>query len=169
MPNTKKISQPWSETGKTVYTIIRREADLYLINDASGAFANAPADPYILLTEDGTIKGLYELSEARAAWNDGNYFIFIYRQTGATPVPASDMMIGSSKMEIVSDTEVDSSAVITIDTVVDLIEDILRNKMKITDLTGTTILYADNSSTELYNVVGMITDDATTTTRLRLA
>ncbi len=101
----KKISQPWSETGKTVYCIIRIEADGYYLNDADGAFANAPADPYVALTEDGTIKGLYELSESRTAWADGDYFVFVYRQTGAGPVPASDMMIGYSVMTILSDAE----------------------------------------------------------------
>ena len=110
---TKKISLAWSETGKTVYTIIRREADSYRLDDADGAFAAAPADPYLSLAEDAVIKGLYEVSEARAAWNDGNYFIFIYRQTGATPVPASDMMIGSSKMSIINDAEVVNVNVLT--------------------------------------------------------
>jgi len=120
MPNTKKISQPWSETGKTVYTIIRREVDLFRLNDADGTFTAAPADPYLSLAEDAVIKGLYEVSEARMAWNDGNYFIFIYRQTGANPVPASDMMIGSSVMAIVSDVEVDSIAINAIPSIGDL-------------------------------------------------
>ncbi len=105
MPNTKKISLAWSETGKTVYTIIRREVDLFRINDADGSFTAAPADPYLSLAEDAVIKGLYEVSEARTAWNNGNYFIFIFRQTGANPVPASDMMIGSSLMPIADDEE----------------------------------------------------------------
>ncbi len=113
MPNTKKISLAWSETGKTVYAIIRREADLFRLNDADGTFTAAPADPYLSLAEDAVIKGLYEVSEARAAWNNGNYFIFIYRQTGANPVPASDMMIGSSVMAIISDAEVVNVNVLT--------------------------------------------------------
>jgi hypothetical protein len=57
MPNTKKISMGWSETGKTVYAIIRREADSFRLNDADGAFATAPADPYLSLAEDAVIKG----------------------------------------------------------------------------------------------------------------
>ncbi len=108
MPNVKKISLPWSETGKTVYAIIRRELDTFCLDDADGSFAAAPADPYLSLAEDGTIKGLYEVSESRAAWNDGNYLIVIYRQSGAGPVPASDQIIGGSFPTISSDTEVNN-------------------------------------------------------------
>lgn len=53
--------------------------------------------------------------------------------------------------------------------VVDLVEDIVRNKMVITDANGNTVLYADDSATPLYSVNGCVTDDSTTTTRLRLA
>ena len=121
MPNTKKISMAWSETAKTVYAIIRREADSFRLNDADGAFATAPADPYLSLAEDAVIKGLYEVSEARTTWNNGNYLVFIYRQTAGSPAPVDDIMIGSSKMEIVSDTEVDSADIVTIDGIVDSI------------------------------------------------
>lgn len=132
MPNTKKITHPWGETGLTLYCVIRREADGYLLNDADGAFANAPADPYVAMTEDGTLKGLYEKSEARAAWNDGVYTVMVYSQAGASPAPASDTVIGSGEFYIDTDTEVNTStiktnvdtislAVTTIDTVVDTI------------------------------------------------
>ena len=121
MPNTKKISMAWSETAKTVYAIIRREADSFRLNDADGAFATAPTDPYLSLAEDAVIKGLYEVSEARTAWNNGNYLVFIYRQTAGSPAPVDDIMIGSSKMEIVSDTEVDSADIVIIDGIVDSI------------------------------------------------
>ena len=46
---------------------------------------------------------------------------------------------------------------------------IQRNKIAVTDATGTTIIYKDNSTTEAFNVVGMLTDDSTTTIRLRAA
>lgn len=36
-------------TGKTLYCIIRREADSYLLNDAAGSFASSPADMYLSL------------------------------------------------------------------------------------------------------------------------
>ena len=102
----KKIISDWSETGKTVYTIIRREADGYRLNDADGTFAAAPADPYLLLTEDSFIKGRYEVSEARTVWTDGRYTVAIYKQAGGSPAPVSDTIIGTGELWIVSDSEV---------------------------------------------------------------
>ncbi len=110
MPNAKKIILDYSETGKTVYVIIRREADSNLLNSADGAFAAAPASPYLALTENATLKGRYEVSEARTAWNDGKYTVAIYKQSGGTPAPVSDTIIGSGEMYIASDTEVDLKA-----------------------------------------------------------
>jgi hypothetical protein len=53
-------------------------------------------------------------------------------------------------------------------TVVDLIEDILRNQLEITDANGNAVLRADNSVAALYTVAAYVTDDATTTIRKRL-
>ena len=106
MANNKIITHLWSETGKTVYCVIRREADGHLLNDADGAFANAPADPYVAMAEDGTLKGLYEKTEARTAWNNGKYTVIVYKQAGGSPAPASDTVIGSGQMDIVDDSEV---------------------------------------------------------------
>lgn len=106
MANVKKITHLWNATALTLYCIIRREADGYLLNDADGAYASAPADPYISMAEDATIKGMYELSESRAAWDDGKYSIVVYRQAGVSPVPASDIIIGGGIMEIKTDAEV---------------------------------------------------------------
>jgi len=54
-----------------------------------------------------------------------------------------------------------------VDTVVDLIEDIVRNRMEITDATGAVVLRADDNSTSL--LTGSVTDNSTTTIRARLA
>lgn len=48
-------------------------------------------------------------------------------------------------------------------------EDILRNKMEITDANGNLVLYADDDTTPKYSVNACVTDNATTTTRKRLA
>lgn len=124
MANAKKITLDYSQTGITAYCIIRREADGYLLNDATGSFASAPADPYISMTEDGTIKGRYEKSESRSAWNDGRYTIVVYKQAGGSPSPVADTVIGSGEMSIVSDTEV---PVLT-DKTVDLVWDEVLTK-----------------------------------------
>ena len=88
-----------------VYAIVRREADAYRLNDADGAFASAPADSYIPLTEDTVIIGRYQLSESRTVWNDGRYTVAIYEQAGGSPSPVNDAIIGSGEMYIVSDAE----------------------------------------------------------------
>ena len=93
MANVKKLGTTKILTGATAYCIVRREVDGYLLDDADGlSFAAAPADPFLSLTEDGTIKGLYEVSESRAAWDQGWYKVFFYTQAGGSPVPASDTL-----------------------------------------------------------------------------
>ena len=103
MANVKKLGTTKITTGNTVYCIIRREVDGYLLNDADGAFANAPADPYDELAEDGTIKGLYEISESRTAWEPGWYKVFFYDQAGGSPAPASDVLADSQDLMVVGD------------------------------------------------------------------
>jgi hypothetical protein len=103
---TKKITHLWNATGLTVYCVIRREADGFLLNDADGAFSAAPADPYIAMTEHATLNGVYEASEARAAWSNGLYTVIIYRQTGGAPAPVSDIAIGCGQIQIAADAEV---------------------------------------------------------------
>ncbi len=96
-----------SLTGSTIYCIIRRETDNFLLNDADGSFAASPADPYLSLNENTIIKGIYEITESRQPWNAGNYTIFSYKQSGGSPVPVSDNIIGQGDMYVVEDTEVD--------------------------------------------------------------
>lgn len=78
MANIKKLFTTKVAAGRTVYCIIRREADGFLLNNADGTFAAAPANKNLVLTEDPAISGLYEVSESRTAWNDGRYKAFIY-------------------------------------------------------------------------------------------
>jgi hypothetical protein len=103
MANVKKLGTTKIVTGSTVYCIIRREVDGYLLNDADGAFAAAPADPYDELAEDGTIKGLYEISESRTAWEPGWYKVFFFKQAGGSPVPASDTLPDILDLLVVGD------------------------------------------------------------------
>lgn len=46
---------------------------------------------------------------------------------------------------------------------------ILRNKIEVTDANGNTVIYKDDSTTPAFSVNAMLTDDSTTTTRLRAA
>lgn len=113
MPNAKVIKQGYSITGSTVYCIIRRDADSYQLNDATGAFANAPADPYVSLTEHAVMLGFYELSESRTSWDDGAYTIAVYAQSGGSPSPAADTLIGLSTMYVDADAEITSSSLLS--------------------------------------------------------
>lgn len=105
MANAKKISWFHTATGATLYAIIRRDADNYRLDDGTGSFASAPADPYRSLTEDGVVKGLHEVSENRAAWNDGRYDAFIYKQNGGSPAPVSDSMLGRQALVVINDVQ----------------------------------------------------------------
>lgn len=106
MPNAKKITCDFNETGKTVYSIVRREADGYLLNGADGIFSSAPLGPFIALVEDLTMKGRYEAGESRAVWSDGRYTAAVYRQSGGSPSPVNDTVIGSGEILIKDDREV---------------------------------------------------------------
>lgn len=90
MPGTKAF-QIGAATGRTVYCMVKRLADGFYLNDGTGGFVSpAPADPYIAMAEDGTLKGVYSLSESRAAWNNGLYRLAFYLQAGGAPAPATD-------------------------------------------------------------------------------
>ena len=106
MADIKRITLDWNETGITVYYIARREIDDFRMDDSDGDFASAPADPYQELTEDAVIKGRYEADESRVAWDDGRYTFTFYKQTGGSPAPASDTVIGTGEMHVRNDFEV---------------------------------------------------------------
>lgn len=60
------------------------------------------------------------------------------------------------------------TSIAAVKAVVDLTEDILRNKMEITDADGALVLRADNNTDVLYTVAACITDNSTTTIRKRI-
>lgn len=103
MANVKVLGTSRISTGQTVYCIVRRESDGYLLNDADGSFGAAPADPYLSLSEHGTIKGLYEVSESRAAWEPDRYMAYFYYQAGGSPAPASDSLADEASFFVVGD------------------------------------------------------------------
>ena len=106
MANTKKFTLDYSVKGLTVYCIIRRESDQYLLNAVNGTFEESPSNPYLHLIEDSVIKGRYEVSESRAIWLNGEYKPIIYLQTGGSPVPLNDIAIGGNgSLIIINDTE----------------------------------------------------------------
>ena len=89
MPNAKKLFTVKVASEKTVYGIVRREADGFFLNNADGAFAAAPANKNLAFSENPSVPGLYEVSESRAAWNDGRYKVFIYSFGSVSITPAA--------------------------------------------------------------------------------
>lgn len=99
----KRFTIDWTQAGLTVYGMIVRENDGFLLNDADGSFAAAPPDPYVSFTAHPTIIGRYFLNEDRTVWLDGPYTIAIYSQLGGAPTPATDQIIGTGQAVIYAD------------------------------------------------------------------
>lgn len=90
-------------TGATVYTMVIRVSDGYFLNDADGSFAAAPADPYLSLTEHGTAKGYYTVSESRLTWTDGLYLALFYAQAAGAPNPVADTLFDRQDLAVFAD------------------------------------------------------------------
>ena len=91
-----------------------------------------------------------------------------YARLGAPAGASVSADIAAVKAETAAILDDTPTAIAAVKTVVDLIEDILRNKMEITDANGNLVLYEDDGTTPKYSVNACVTDDATTTIRKRL-
>lgn len=98
---------------------------------------------------------------AAMVWNAA---VASYGGAGTYGQAVEDTLADTNELQV-DDTP---TAVAGVKTVVDLIEDIVRNKMAVTDADGEVKLYADNNSDILYTVASCVTDNSTTTTRKRL-
>lgn len=111
MAAVKKLGVAGIATASTVYAVVRREVDGYYLNDASGAFAAAPVDKFLALTENAVLYELYETTESRTVWDNGVYSAIFYKQTGGSPDPTVDTLSAASQMSIWSDAEVSLTTV----------------------------------------------------------
>jgi hypothetical protein len=91
-----------------------------------------------------------------------------YARLGAPAGASVSADIAAVKAETAAILDDTPTAIAAVKTVVDLVEDILRNKMEITDANGNLVLYEDDGTTPKYSVNACVTDDATTTIRKRL-
>jgi hypothetical protein len=98
-------------TGKTLYLVVKKDADGYLLNDADGTFAAAPADPYVSFTEDATLKGYYAKTEGRTAWADGTYISVIYEQLAGAPALATDWLCSMYSFDVKNDVQINSTEI----------------------------------------------------------
>jgi hypothetical protein len=95
-----------SETGDTVYCMIKRESNGWLLDDTDGGFRTTPADPYLFFVEDSVIKGRFNFSENRLVWVKGLYSVTAYKQNGASPSPINDTILGIRSMYVKNNAEV---------------------------------------------------------------
>jgi hypothetical protein len=103
--------------------------------------------------------GLSEIADA--VWDEA---IADHVGAGSTGKAATDILADTNELQ----TDDTPAALAAVKTVVDLIEDIIRNKMEITDANGNLVLYEDDNSTPKYSVNACVVDNSTTTTRKRL-
>lgn len=99
MANIKRIHTVW-DVGKTLYAIVEREVDDYLLDSSDGTFKATPTSEFNSLTADGTQTKFYKLDESRAAWDKGQYNVNIYEQAGGSPVIANDKLIHTGVLRI---------------------------------------------------------------------
>lgn len=148
------------DTGTIVYCTVTREADGYILDGFTGAFAASSGYPYTFLQEHSTIKGRYEVAETRTVWADGKYVVTVYEQAGTSPAPASDAVIASGEMKVENDIEVEEitreeiegSAVLAKEATIAFIEKWVLNRLSVTvngDGTETVRLYDNDGSTVL--------------------
>lgn len=101
MPLPKKI-RVGTEPGLPLYCVLRRASDGFRFDGADGEFRNVPAAPCSFFTETST-PGIYEWTEARAAWVSGDYDLAVYSRAGVAPVPATDNYIAAYPLAVSRD------------------------------------------------------------------
>ena len=124
---------------------------------------NAPTNGDFTATMKSSITAAVPTAanNADAVWDEA---IADHVVAGSTGKAATDILADTNELQV-DDTP---TAIAAVKTVVDLVEDILRNKMEITDANGNLVLYEDDGTTPKYSVNACVTDDATTTIRKRL-
>lgn len=94
------------DTGSTLYAVIVRAEDSYVLDSDDGAFKATLGDctdPYCDLTEDAFILGRYAYTTSATVWNDGTYTATIYLQDGASPALATDTVLDTASMFLAGD------------------------------------------------------------------
>ena len=103
MAENKNIRFDYYEKGLSLYCIVRKEINQYILDNTDGVFRPSPADPYFAMTENAVVKGLYEVNENRTLWEDGNYHCTVFQQLGASPNPETDDKLGEGDIFIVNE------------------------------------------------------------------
>jgi len=116
MATTKQFTTT-TATGQTVYCIVRRDSDGALLRASDGAFENSltATQAAQILTENTTLKGLYEGTENRTAWNDGSYTFICYAEfLIGTVAPVNDLVTGVTRVNFRNDIELNLTEIYTL-------------------------------------------------------
>lgn len=97
-------------TGADVYCRVKIQNpgeadDGYLLDDADGNFANAPADSYITVDEIGSTTE-YVLNESRQIWADRKYSVTFFSKVGGSRDHLVDLVRAEGELIIKDDIEV---------------------------------------------------------------
>lgn len=163
------LDQVWSTAARTLTAI-----------DEDNTTLDLDSTIETILAASATIAALPTAAEnADAVWDEvvttGAHDTATYAGAGLLAASSDGLVSIQDDVDaILADTnELQSddypASIAAIKTVVDLIEDIVRNQLEITDADGTVVLRADNSTDALYTVSACVTDNSTTTIRKRLA
>ena len=166
MANTKTVQLDWSASGKTVYVVLRREVDDYILdNTVSGSFTQPSSSPLDVkyctaMIEDTLLLGRYILNESRQVWDDGLYTGAIYLQSGGSPSPTADRIIGSWAFDCVNDSERISASQESVNAIPT--NPVLTNDVRIGRLDET---ISSRSTLQVADVLGALTTQGYTSTR----
>jgi len=108
MALAKSFEYGHTETGKTLYALIKRLKDGAWL-DVDLKFRETPTNPFQAFTEKtlaGVATKIYEWSDATEVWNNGGYTIYLYEQAGGAPAIADDL-ISSSTTYIFNDEQLE--------------------------------------------------------------
>lgn len=108
MSNSSIVVDVTYPTGATIYCIFKNRATLQYLVSATGAFAGVTTGCFNAFTEDAVMKGQYVFSENRKAWDDGEYWVAIYKQVGGSASPVADTIIESRPVTILSNQVVEN-------------------------------------------------------------
>jgi len=103
MAENKNIRFDYYEKGLSLYCIVRKEINQYILDVTDGIFKSSPINPYFTMTENAVVKGLYEFNENRTFWDYGNYHCTVFQKLGASPAPATDDKVGEGDIFIAND------------------------------------------------------------------
>lgn len=158
-----------TNTDKTGYSISGTKTTLDALNDITAASVWSAATRTLTSAENITSTGGTTVPQTGDA-----YARIGSNGSGLTAIPWNSSWDAEVQSEVFDalDAAYTDATSLTSNGLLDRIRIlcwILRNKIEVTDANGNTVIYKDDSTTTAFSVNSMLTDNSTTTTRLRAA